>query len=107
RTRGERSTLLRSDEFIRRFLQHVLPQGFTKIRHYGLLAPRNASRLRLAQALLARRTPSPPLPTGWRELLHQLTGIDLAKCPRCGAKDMTQESLPVPDTPATANMYVA
>jgi len=44
---------LTSDEFIRRFLQHVLPTGFHRIRHYGLLA--NASRndhLTRARALL-------------------------------------------------------
>jgi hypothetical protein len=48
-----KSMTLRTDEFIRRFLQHVLPQGFHRIRHYGLFA--NAARsdnFACAQALL-------------------------------------------------------
>jgi hypothetical protein len=47
---------LRTDEFIRRFLQHVLPKGFHRIRHYGLFA--NAQRnnnLDCARALLMPR----------------------------------------------------
>jgi hypothetical protein len=36
---------LDSSEFIRRFLQHVLPKGFHKVRYYGLLSPRNRQRL--------------------------------------------------------------
>ena len=49
---------LSTDEFIRRFLQHVLPKGFHRIRHYGLFA--NATRndnLRLARALLQANAP--------------------------------------------------
>jgi len=36
---------LDTQEFIRRFLQHVLPPGFHKVRYYGLMAPRNRQRL--------------------------------------------------------------
>jgi hypothetical protein len=36
---------LDASEFIRRFLQHVLPKGFHKVRYYGLLSPRNRQRL--------------------------------------------------------------
>jgi len=53
RTRGEKTCALTPDEFIRRFLLHVLPHQFFKIRHYGLLAPSNVNtRLRRAQELL-------------------------------------------------------
>jgi len=44
-------------EFLRRFLQHVLPRGFHKVRYYGLLGPRNRSRLRQLQLLLATNEP--------------------------------------------------
>lgn len=54
RTRGDRTCRLRPDEFIRRFLLHVLPGRFRKIRHYGLLAPANVNtRLVRAQQLAA------------------------------------------------------
>lgn len=41
-------------EFLRRYLQHVLPQGFHKVRCYGLLSPSNRSTLRRLQLLLAQ-----------------------------------------------------
>ena len=44
---------LPGEEFLRRFLQHVLPRGFHKVRYYGLLSPRNRFRLRQLQWLLA------------------------------------------------------
>jgi hypothetical protein len=54
RTRGERTCRLHPREFIRRFLMHVLPHGFRKIRHFGLLAPANVpTRLVRAQKLAA------------------------------------------------------
>lgn len=53
RTRGDGSVTVRSEEFIRRFLLHVLPPGFRKIRHYGLVAPSNVpTRLKDAQQIL-------------------------------------------------------
>jgi len=48
-----RTTKLSAEEFIRRFLQHVLPKRFVKIRYFGLFAPGNRHRLKLAQALLS------------------------------------------------------
>ena len=96
RTWGEQTTELHAHEFLRRFLQHVLPDGFVKLRHYGLLAPGNVNtRLATARKLLEARTPSvastsslPPAPTqaveSWRELLMRVTGIDVTRCPRCG-----------------------
>ena len=46
---------LPAQEFLRRFLQHVLPQGFHKVRYYGLLSPRNRVTLKRLQLLLAER----------------------------------------------------
>lgn len=99
RTWGEQTTELPPHEFLRRFLQHVLPDGFVKLRHYGLLAPGNVNtRLVVARKLLEARASSPaptsstppaaPNATGdvetWRELLMRLTGIDVTRCPKCG-----------------------
>ena len=44
---------VKGEEFLRRFLQHVLPRGFHKVRYYGLLSPRNRSRLRQLQWVLS------------------------------------------------------
>ena len=54
KTRGDKRCRLHPDEFLRRFLLHVLPHRFRKIRHYGLFAPSNVgTRLATAQSLLA------------------------------------------------------
>lgn len=52
---------LPAEEFIRRFLQHVLPQGFHKVRHYGILAPSNRALLHKAKEILPE--PDPPAPS--------------------------------------------
>lgn len=71
-------------EFIRRFLMHVLPPRFTKIRHYGLLSSRDkGQRLLLCKQL----TKTPILPKTLlttAELIQKLTGRDISKCPACG-----------------------
>ena len=73
-------------EFIRRFLLHVLPDGFRRIRHFGFLA--NACRPHQARADPRRprvsRTPAPAKPSDYRERYAMLTGRRLDRCPRCG-----------------------
>ena len=71
---------LATDEFIRRFLLHVLPRGFHRIRHYGLLAAssRKAS-LTLARALLAVAPPPEDDP-------QNDPGDVLPPCPCCGGR---------------------
>jgi hypothetical protein len=93
----QRLVTITAPEFIRRFLLHVLPPRFVKIRHYGLMAPGNAkTKLEKARALL--RLPKPPAhkepkgqkldppsePKTWQEMLQALTGVDLTTCPNCG-----------------------
>ena len=59
-----RTMTLTADEFIRRFLQHVLPSGTHKVRYYGLWAPTNRPLLRRVQvALLSSIPPGPPVQT--------------------------------------------
>lgn len=76
-------------EFIRRFLQHVLPKGFRKIRHYGLHAPSNVNtKLEKARQLLEAEScspasASPEIPATWQELLERLIGANPTACPRC------------------------
>lgn len=74
-------------EFIRRFLLHVLPDGFMKVRHYGLLSNRNSkTKLELCKALLGVRFPENDSndKETWEDLLSRLTGIDPRICPTCG-----------------------
>jgi predicted Zn-ribbon and HTH transcriptional regulator len=93
-TKGGASLTLAPDEFIRRFLQHVLPAGFTKIRHYGLLAPAHVhGRLHAARRLLTAAAPAacpPPPPLhesrpGVERVLARL-GVDPMRCPACGSR---------------------
>jgi len=79
-------------EFMRRFLLHVLPPRYIRIRHYGLLSPNNTnSKLVLARALIQNK-PANELPTvtkstvSWQQLLKKLTGFDVTICPQCGGK---------------------
>lgn len=75
---------LAADEFLRRFLLHVLPDGFQRIRHYGLLGNRHrAEHLSRCRELLGVPTPAPPPQLGFRERYQQLTGRDLLECPVC------------------------
>ena len=77
---------LSADEFIRRFLLHVLPDGFHRIRHYGLLANgHRVAKLARCRLLLAAPTPPTPHPTAdYRQRYHCLTGRSLDICPGCG-----------------------
>ena len=74
-------------EFIRRFLLHVLPDGFMKVRHYGLLSNRNRkTKLQLCKALLGvlfQEDDNGEKET-WEDLLLRLTGVDPRICPTCG-----------------------
>lgn len=81
-----RLTSLEPVEFLRRFTLHVLPRGFNRIRHYGLLANRNKRAL-LAQACAALHAPAPVQTTAARESVcafwQRVAGIDIARCPHC------------------------
>ena len=76
---------LSADEFLRRFLLHVLPSGFVRIRHFGFLANRGrTAKLAVCRTLLAVAPPTgPPAPETVAVLVHRLTGVDLTQCPVC------------------------
>jgi hypothetical protein len=111
----QRLVTLTAPEFIRRFLRHVLPPRFVKIRHYGLMSPRHAkTKLEQARILLSLQAPevlaepqnrehdAPSDTTTWQDLLRALTGVDLTRCPNCGQGRIIrtrltgQETAPVP-----------
>jgi hypothetical protein len=81
---------LDADEFIRRFLLHVLPDRFVKIRHYGLLGNRCRAKkiARCRELLAAMPEKAEEKNETWQELLLRLTGFDVARCPACGERMM-------------------
>ena len=75
---------LSADEFLRRFLMHVLPDGFQRIRHYGLLGNRHrAKNLTRCRELLGVVAPMTETQRDYRERYRQLTGQDPLRCPQC------------------------
>ena len=73
-------------EFIGRFLLHVLPRGFKRIRHYGLLGPAHkAARLAAARAALQVPAPEPALIESVEAFLHRVARLQCLDCPHCGA----------------------
>jgi hypothetical protein len=91
---------LDAEEFIRRFLLHVLPSGLQRIRHFGLLGNRHrAQNLTLCRTLLA--VPAPPAtpdePLDYRAFYQKLTGRSLLECPNCHGGHMVEiATLPRP-----------
>jgi hypothetical protein len=81
----KKTMALEAHEFIRRFLLHVLPEGFMRIRHFGFLANRSKKQA-LAQCRkllnLAPALPKSPILSA-KDLLLKVTGIDLTRCPCC------------------------
>ena len=76
---------LPAEEFIRRFLLHVLPKGFMRIRHYGLLANRHRTEhLAACRAALDAPTPAPAEPETVEAFLSRVLGTDVNRCPHCG-----------------------
>lgn len=76
--------MLADCEFIRRLLQHVLPSGFKRIRHYGLLAPAaKASRMALARQLLAMPAPNPQAREDAQAFMRRVAAVEIGCCPHC------------------------
>jgi hypothetical protein len=99
---GDRVKLMALDaeEFIRRFLLHVVPSGFVRIRHFGFLANRTRrAKLARCRALLGQAPPPPAAPTeSVPALMLRLTGIDIERCPLCqqGRLHLTAILAPTP-----------
>src|SRR5215203_469228 len=103
-----REMTLSGEEFLRRFLLHVLPDRFVRIRCYGLLANRHREQ---ALALCREVLPGPPAPpkltkSDWQSLLQSLTGVDPRTCEVCGqnalrlVEELAPQSAPQKETRA-------
>ncbi|MCP5101509.1 MAG: transposase, partial [Chloroflexi bacterium] len=71
-------------EFMRRFLQHVLPKGFVKARYYGLFSPGQRQRLRQIVSWFTPSQPTQPLLTKQAEPEKAVTPEPVPRCPQCG-----------------------
>jgi len=111
RTKHGKSATLPPVAFLDRFVEHVLPAGFVKIRHYGLLAPSNVpsafaeARAALGSSSVTTTDESRTTEHDQHEprdgcaLLLELTGTDLTLCPACGARAMLRTPLPAARAP--------
>jgi hypothetical protein len=99
RTKNGKTVTVTPVEFLRRFVQHVLPDRFHKIRHYGLYAGATQDARLVARQLLEPVSSSVCAPSAtpllWSQQLHKLTGRDVHRCPCCGEH---LEHRPVPPT---------
>jgi hypothetical protein len=98
---GVKVMTLDVDEFLRRFLLHVVPSRFMRIRHFGLLANRmRRGTLARCRDLLGQPPTEAIPPEPVAVLMHRLTGVDLLRCPACGEGRMLRTAVrtPSPDT---------
>ncbi len=83
----QKTMTLKADEFIRRFLLHVLPSRYVRIRHFGLLANRKRNaKIALCRKILGSgktATPRTRREETWQEQLFRICGIDVTLCPVC------------------------
>src|SRR6202048_2817280 len=103
----QKTMTLEAQEFIRRFLLHVLPEGFQRIRYYGFLSNRyRQHKLARCRELLDMPAPEPPaseFSKDYRERYEELTGSSLWECPVChqGRMLVTQILAPSPHRQVT------
>jgi len=111
RADGDRrkTAALPAEQFIRRFLQHVLPDRFMRIRHYGFLANR-AKQKALARCRTSLGVAAPedvPEAKTVAEWMLELTGFDITRCPQCGDQLLRIELHPTVPLPPTHSLPVA
>jgi hypothetical protein len=107
----QKTMTLGATEFIRRFLLHVLPSGFHRIRYYGLLGHRHRRehlaqcRHLLGMAVLLERVSPGTIPVDYRDRYEALTGCSLRVCPHChdGHMLVVERLVGAPDRPHICN----
>lgn len=101
---GKRTIAMPGQQFIGRLLQHVLPGGFKRIRHYGMLAPcAKTERLAQARRLLAMPAANPRAREDASAFMQRVAGIELNTCPHCHGRWRVVEQRTA-DMPALAAM---
>jgi len=96
----QKTMTLKADEFIRRFLLHVLPHRYVRIRHFGLLANRSRKdNIALCHKLIGSCktvTNEEATPETWQDQLFRICGIDINTCPVCKRGTMVMIELLLP-----------
>jgi hypothetical protein len=96
----KKTMTLKADEFIRRFLLHVLPERYVRIRHFGLLGNRNRkNNIALCREFLGTGktvTKEKIKQETWQEQLIRICGIDVTRCPICQKGRMSRIALLLP-----------
>jgi hypothetical protein len=96
----QKTMTLKADEFIRRFLLHVLPSRYVRIRHFGLLANRKRKNtIASCRQLLGEGktvTQQTTRKETWQEQLFRICGIDVTLCPVCQKGKMCRITLLLP-----------
>ena len=89
---------IKGEEFIRRYLLHVLPKNFMKIRYYGLFAGRDKHKRMAYLRIITRTRKSKDKLLSKIELLNKINGFDVTKCKRCQGK-FTLIKVIIPEKP--------
>jgi len=100
----KKAMTLTADEFIRRFLLHILPARFMRLRYYGFLSNRyRRDKIARCRELLGAATPKPREKESPIELLQRLAGVDITLCPVCskGHLHIISNIFPPPLIPPT------
>lgn len=94
KTGAQKRARLSADCFIERFLAHVLPKGFVKVRYYGLLAVGKRRLLAEVRSILALRQFAAPPPVVAAALEPLVVAPDVGRCPSCGQPMQMVQTLP-------------
>jgi hypothetical protein len=87
---------LTANEFIRRFMMHILPAGFTKIRHYGFLSSRGKQNKLKTCKIETGTSLSPKEKLSAEQLIQKLISRKPTQCPRCGYSGLLRTGLAPP-----------
>ena len=98
----KRTLALPAETFIDRFLLHVLPTGFKRIRHYGILGPAaKATKLAQARTALSVPPPDPLIVESVADFMRRVERHDWTRCRQCGRGHCVQTA-PLPPLSARA-----
>jgi hypothetical protein len=91
---ARRTMTISAEEFIRRFMLHVLPKGFTKIRYFGFLShTRKKSAITRIRRIISPLLVAPEVKKETiQEIMLRVTGIDITLCPECGKGRITTQA---------------